>query len=524
MPDTITCTSCRSAIDVPADHAEDTIRCGICWSENALAPKAAPVVAPAKAVARPVAQLLPPKPARPSAVTAIPAKAASGVTRLEGLIHKAAAKLAPPAAPPAPAAAQPILATVKPVVPEVVPAAKPAAPPPVAASPVPIPQAAVPTPVRVAPAVPPVVVQPLPAAAPVAAPVVVPSRPVEAPVPVTVAPLVAAPVVVPVTPAAPKVLDAEPVVQGEFADDTAAPKRPAKDERSRPAAKRRPRDDDDDDDRPRRRKDKGEANNASMVMMIVAGVAVLALLVVGVIYLSGAFGRAKTPDAAPVANADQPPPPAVQFNLPNPDGGPQPNANGNFGFNPFPPMQRFEPPRPKMNVNWVEHDADGFKAKLVERPTTHPSILRLPDDNFFLVHVKTKSLTARTLPPAVTVEVVTADVPQGVVPDLKKMAAEPFGRADKVAACKVAGKDGYEHVEAVGPRTTTTRVIQVGCRVFVFKLTALPPFGDKETIDEAAKTFWESLSITFDPATPAPVDPTLRRKNAPNNPFPPRGR
>src|SRR5689334_31263 len=107
MPDALTCTSCRSPIAVPADHAADTIRCGICWTEVAV-PKV-PVIKPAAAA--PAAKPKSGATAGPgSGVTkgsgvqvaaALPpgAKPAAGMARLEALLHSAGGRLRPPAAP-----------------------------------------------------------------------------------------------------------------------------------------------------------------------------------------------------------------------------------------------------------------------------------------------------------------------------------------------------------------------------------------------------------------------------------------
>ncbi|CAN5502840.1 hypothetical protein BH11PLA2_BH11PLA2_03720 [soil metagenome] len=45
------CPACRHPVDIPADHAEETIRCGICWADVNLGPRFVPVElteAPAK--------------------------------------------------------------------------------------------------------------------------------------------------------------------------------------------------------------------------------------------------------------------------------------------------------------------------------------------------------------------------------------------------------------------------------------------------------------------------------------------
>lgn len=532
MPTTLTCTGCRAPIAVPKDHTDPTIRCGICWAEVALAAKPAPLpvaqALPPKAAARPVAALVPPPPPkaapRPS-VVATPTKVAAGMGKLEAMIHKAGAKLAaPPAAAPV-AAAVPLVATA---VPALVVQPKAA---PVVAAPVPVPQAPVPTPVPVPSSQPVIEIQPIPTAAapPVVVPVALNAVPVVAPVPIPVEPA-PAPLPVPVTPASPPAHttpDGAPIVAGEFADDP--PKSARRGEKDRPYKRRDDRrryDDDEDEDDDRRRPRRAEGNQAAMIGLIVGGVAVFVGLCVGGYYLTKALRGGKT-DPAPMAvgpnNAPDPafvpPAPPLQFDPPavNPNPVPFPNMPQPN----FPVFPNVIPPPPNVpgvpgfqpKFEWTEYTGDGYKAKVVARPTEGVSHVRLHDDNYFLYVARGKQIRAATTPPAATVEVSTADVPQGgMTADLKKIAADPFGKPDAATACKVNDKDGWELVEQRGTQVITTRVVQVGCRVFVFKFTAWDAFGDKDTIDAAKKTFFDSIVITFEATTPAPVDPNARPK------------
>ncbi|QEL20338.1 zinc finger domain-containing protein [Limnoglobus roseus] len=547
MPDTITCTGCRAPIAIPRDHGESTIRCGICWSEVTLFTKpAAPPLPVAQALpakplpAKPVAQLLPPKPAaRPSAVVAAPAKPAAGMAKLEGLIQKAGAKLAgPPAATP-PQTARPV-AALKPKAAEAVPIPsiqpKPA---PQAAMPVPVPQAPVPTPVRVPPSHPPVEVQAIPNAAPL--PVVVPialnSGPLPSPVVVDAVP-VPAPVPVAPVPAPPAPTSGPVVVQGEVAEESKKSSS-RRDGESRSQYKRRHRDDDDDDDEDddRRSRRGGKTKNGQMIAVIVGGILFFLVLCVGGYYLSRAF-RSKEPQlpdmaAVPPANGGMPNARAdrgVQLNPPNPDApavAPAFNPNAFGQMFPNMPQPAFPPapalPNRQVRLEWFEYAGDGYKVKLGAQAHENPvHVVRMQDNAFFDYHARGKSVKTNT-PPAAKMEVITVDIPQGMNPDLKKVVAEPFGQAERVTACKVAGKDGLEYEER-GAWVTTTRLVQVGCRVFVFRFTGWEAFGDKASIEEAKKTFYDSVTITFDAATPAPVDPALRPRNNPRfppNPVPP---
>lgn len=461
MPDSITCTGCRAPVAVPRDHADPTIRCGICWTEVAVAPRPAA----AKSVpALPVAQ---PLTARPTAT--IPGvKPAAGMAKLEGLIQKAGARLAGPAATATATPAIPV-ATLKPKTAEAVP---------------------------------------LPSIQPVPVPVTVAPVPVPVPVPVQPAP---------VPPPAPGPL----IVQGEIAEKETRSSRRRDDDDDRPSYKRR-RDDDDDDDDDRRSRRRGEGGNAGLIGVIVGGVALFVLLGVGVYYLTR---PARTP-AVPQPDVAVAPPngmnvagnPAIPFNLPNPDAAPQPAP----GFNPFQGMPNVPPPnfggRPPVALNWAEYAGDGYKVKFGSATREGFALLQLQDDNFWPYHARGKSVKT-TDPPAAKMEVITVDAPQGLTPDLRKL-AEPFGRVERVTACKVADRDGFEY-EDRGGITTTTRIVQVGCRVFVFKFTGWEAIADKASVEEAKKTFFDSISITFDPATPAPAFPPAVPKNPRANPFPP---
>ncbi len=119
----VTCPSCRSAVSIPADHAEPTIRCGICWAEVAVGAR---VTAPAKPV------VAPPPPAPVVAVATksvpeLPGRPLPGMVKLEERMRQAAARIAPPPAPAAPVRAAVVAKPALPLV-EIAPAVATVAP------------------------------------------------------------------------------------------------------------------------------------------------------------------------------------------------------------------------------------------------------------------------------------------------------------------------------------------------------------------------------------------------------------
>ncbi len=436
----VTCPSCRSAVSIPADHAESTIRCGICWTEVDAGvrpkPPAVPVVAPQPAV--------PPIAVAKRTVPEIPGKPLPGMAKLEERMRHAAARLAPPL--PTPAA--PVRATV---------VAKPAAPL-----------------VEIAPAI------------------------------ATIAPAFV-----------------EPMPIAEISDAADRPARPSRTRSSR----RRDRDDDDDFDRPcRRSREKPKGNPLPLILGIGGGILVL----VGGVYLIARATRGPSDrDLVPVAMDGNNP--QMQFNLPNVDQNPAPQPP-QFGFNPFPNLPNMQPPganppAPKP-IELVAYNGDGFTAKLFGNRSDFPTFLNLQDDAYFLAQVHAKRVGGRLTPPVATIEITTADAPQGVTPDLKKILTESGFRRGEPKAVKWAGHDGFELLDDFAGRKTNSRAVQVGCRVFLATFTITGAFGDATAAETAKKEFFDSFAITFDANTPAPAaEPGLIPRNrfpVPRPPTPPK--
>lgn len=307
----------------------------------------------------------------------------------------------------------------------------------------------------------------------------------------------------------------EPVVE---VVDNEPDERPSRPSRSRASSRRfqREDDEDDDDDRPRRRPKRAAGKSA---LPLVIGVGAFLVLLVGGAYLIARMARGPSDrDLVPVAEGDDA---GMQFNLPNPDANPP--AAQPRGFNPFPQLPNMQPPGAKLAL--VAHAGDGYAAKIFAQPMEHPSILNLYDEKFLIAHARSKHLRSSTTPPSATIEITIADVPQGVTADLKKIVTEIVFRRGEVKTAKIAGHDGFEHDDDFAGRSTLTRVVQVGCRIFLLKFTIMDAFGNRQTAEAARKEFFDSFKITFDPNTPAPVDPALvprRPIRPPNFPQPPR--
>ncbi len=354
-----------------------------------------------------------------------------------------------------------------------------------------------------------------PAAAPVAAKPVVAAAVVSKPS----APLVEIQPQAAIAPVRVQQVTVDPPVAELVSDEPE--ERPSRPSRSRASSRRFQRDEDDDDydDRPRRRPTKTKGKSP---FPLIAGIGVFLLLLVGGVYLIARATRGTTDrDLVPVAEGDNP---GMQFNLPNPDGNPPvggAKAPPPFGFNPFPNLPNMQPPG--ANLALVAHAGDGYSAKVFARPLELPSILNLYDDNFIIAHARTKQVRSTSMPPSATIEITTADVPQGVTPDLKRIVADLAFRRGEAKEAKWAGHDGLEHVDDFAGRNTTTRIVRVGCRIFLAKFTIMNAFGDRKSAEEARKEFFDSFKITFDPETPAPVDPGLvprRPVRPPNIPKP----
>ncbi len=283
-------------------------------------------------------------------------------------------------------------------------------------------------------------------------------------------------------------------------------------------------DDDDYDDRPRRTRGSRhqKSKSPSVLPMVIGGIVLLVLVMVGIYFLAQALRGPSERDRMPVAVGD----PEMQFNLPNPDANPRPQQNPGIGFNPFPKLPDMQPPKkfeipnvnPPEQPKWTlqEYEGDGFKVKLFGKPQEHRSILNLRDEKFYIVHARSKQLRSTSpLPPNSTIEIISADAPEGVTPDLKKIVMDSAFRRGTVVPAKFAGHDGYEHADDFAGRRITTRIVQVGCRVFLLKYSIFSAFGQQENAEDAKKEFFDSFTITFDPKTPAPVDKTLRLRPGP---------
>jgi hypothetical protein len=466
----LNCPSCRSPVTVPADFADTTIRCGICWTEVPV-PKAenAPVLKPVSQPAVPTAKPLPANgsgAAKPSGVrvaAALPdgAKPAAGMARLEALIHKAGTRLRE-AAPVVPA---------KPVTAVRVVVAPPAAP------------------VKAAPAA--VVAEP---AVEIIEPEIVAEVPVIRPTPAA-----DPPVITPST-ARPRT--------GRRVDDE--PKR-------KPRFKNRDDRDDDDDDRhpPRRATKKG-----TLVLAVSAGVAALFLFAVGAFF---AIKYAVSTDPDDPANGNEPgagnnfnpqananplpafrvpdPLPAAPLpnNVPPADNNPAPFNPPQFNPPPFNPL----PPKPAKEFVWKTFSADGFSADFPDEVQTDPR-------HWLHVHgtgaaaragfVKAdgKKFTVRGA--GYLFEASYVDLPAQFEPDYKRVLT-PFEQQN-VVACKFAGLQGYEFVKT-GFGTDVKKVVQVGRRMFVFYAQTNIAFAfdrDEKKAEEARKKFFDTVRFGDGPA------------------------
>jgi hypothetical protein len=442
MPASVACPSCRAAVSVPAEHAESTIRCGICWAEVDLGVRPTTPAKPA---------LVPPPPAAP-AVAKRPAPVLAGkpipaMAKLEERMRRAAARLAPP---PAPAA--PVRATV---------VVKPAAP----------------------------LVEIAPALATIA-----PAR------------------------VDPSPIDAEPYAE-LASDEPMEP--PSRRSRSRGSSRRFR---DDDEDRPRRRT---ERKSGGSPLPLVLGIGAFIVLLLGGGYLvSRAFRGPSDRDLVPIAEGDDP---AIQFNLPNPDANPKQPPPPAIGFNPFPNMPNMQPPgagRAGPVPELVAFAGDGYTAKIFSQKNEIPTFMNLQDDAYVIANVRAKTVNSRLFPPVATIDVTTADAPQDVNPDLKKILVDSSFRRAAPKSVQWAGQDGFELVEDLAGRKTTMRAVKVGCRVFIAKFTIQSAFGDARSAEAAQKDFFDSFAITFDANTPAPAaEPGLiprKRLVVPRPPTPPR--
>lgn len=88
MPLTLNCPSCKNVVEIPADHFEATIHCGICWAEIIV--DRPPVVAEDEAIevqfdASPMAVVSP--------FESIPGRAAQGMESLEPLLAQVSLRM-----------------------------------------------------------------------------------------------------------------------------------------------------------------------------------------------------------------------------------------------------------------------------------------------------------------------------------------------------------------------------------------------------------------------------------------------
>jgi hypothetical protein len=450
MPASVACPSCRSAVSIPADHAEPTIRCGICWKEVSLGdrPAAAPAPVAAPPVTAPVAVAKRPAPS-------LPGKPLPGMAKLEDRMQRAAARLAPPPAAPVVAKALPVQ-----------PVAKPEEP----------------------------IVEIAPALA-----TITPAAVRIDPVPAAFAPSAAA-----------------------FAPDP-DDDRPTRPSRSRGSRRRVDHDDDEDDedDRPRRRN--RPAPKGGNPLPLILGIGGAIVLLVGGVYLIARSARGPSDrDVVPLAEANDPP---IQFNLPNVDPNPPPLAQPQqpqIGFNPFPNMPNLRPAKPQNPIpKLVAHTGDGYTAMVFPDKRELPTSANLYDDAYIIAIARGKRTFSDTRPPVAAIEITTVDAPQNVTPDLKRIMTEAVFRRGDVKAAKFAGQEGFEHIDEFAGRKTTTRICQVGCRVFLAKFTITGAFGDAQAAEAAQKEFFDSFKITFDANTPAPADRGLVPKKKFEVPRPP---
>jgi hypothetical protein len=350
-----------------------------------------------------------------------------------------------------------------------------------------------------------------------------------APPPVPVQPVLATVVAKPAVPLveiapAPVHVDPLPVDDEPYAEivPDEPVERPSRRSRSRGSSRRFR--DDVEEDRPRRRPEKKSGGSP---LPLVLGIGAFIVLLLGGGYLvSRAVRGPSDRDLVPVAEGDDP---AIQFNLPNPDAIPKQPPPPAIGFNPFPNLPNMQPPGanggPKA-LELVAFAGDGYSAKILKQRSEIPTFLNLQDDAYIIAHVRAKVVSSRLVPPVATIDITTADAPQNVTPDLKKILTDSGFRRAEPKAAKLAGYDGFELVEDFAGRKTTSRAVKVGCRVFVAKFTITGAFGDARSAEAAQKEFFDSFAITFDANTPAPqAEPGLIPKNrfpVPRPPMPPR--
>jgi hypothetical protein len=344
-----------------------------------------------------------------------------------------------------------------------------------------------------------------------------PARPADPPiveVPVVVAEVVTAappappPVVVPAAPPAVPVL-------AKARDDRPRPRDPDDDGR-KPRFRARDEDedeDDEDDDLPRR----GRTTRTGPLVAVIAGGAVtLVAVLAGVFFVVRGVGDGS---AAPTATAPAADPGRAAAN-PLPQFQPPADPPAGGGFAPAPGAVN-DPRKPFPDPEWrAVAGADGFAAEVLGDARDRPNPFeRFHDPAQPFARGQGKAYTSHG--PWFEFEVRYADAPKGVSPDLPKMMAHPFGKAERAAAADVAGHPGFELVEQDQFRTDARRAVRVGCRVFVFRAELRNAFGRTAAdADAARKRFFDSIKITFDPATPPPDDPAVRPRRGAADPFP----
>lgn len=483
MPTALTCTGCSSPIDIPADHEEPTIRCGICWTEVTIPKSAGTGTAKpaARASTAPVAKAIPATPvppvSTPRVAAALPAgaKPTSGMAPLEALLTKANARLTGTG--------------------------------PQTALPGGIPKAA-----------------PLPSSAIDDVEILEPEI-LDAPAPAVVAPSLK-PLAAP-PPAVPTIASGGRKTRTRDDDDD-KPKTRYK--------TRAERDDDDLEDEDEKPSGKKSGRGAGILLIVGVGVFLLVGFGISAYFVVNSF-MSDSPDVDPDLVADLPP--GVNFNPnpnPNPLPGlqppdpvqiaPLPNNVPNPDQNPRVPVQpRPQPPRPNRpvpEVTWVPVDgADGFKALFPGKAHVFNTWQEnIHDTSNFLTLGKGKKYTGNDK--GYSFDITFADVPAGATPDLRKILTGSGQPRGEIVECKTDGHPGLEVESKNGPILNVKRVVQVGPRIFIFSATLHPIFGrTEEHAEEARKTFFESIKITFDKDTPAVEDPNRPRLPPPQRPgFP----